>query len=109
MRRDPRAADGPVRIPDGVVSRRPDRHSRSCKPEQLGLPSTADPEDPAEAQGQERAAAALRYLIDMPRDGSHPPLMGPSGAVRHALVRGSPGQVVVQPRPRPAARGRGPW
>jgi hypothetical protein len=69
---------------------------------------TADMGDSAEVPGQECASAPLRFLIERPRNGSHPLATGPPGAGTPALIRGSRWQVVVlQPCPGAATRERG--
>ena len=62
------------------------RHA--CDPAQLAFASTDELADFSEALGQVRAVEAIRFGIDMPRDGYNLFAMGPEGLGRRTIVRG---------------------
>jgi len=60
---------------------------RRCDPEQFAFRTTAELADHADALGQERALDAIRFGVDMARDGYNIFAMGPEGMGRRTMVR----------------------
>jgi len=61
---------------------------RRCDPAQLAFASTDELPDMSDALGQARAVEAIRFGIEMPRDGYNLFAMGPEGLGRRTIVRG---------------------
>ena len=61
---------------------------RRCDPAQLAFSSTDELADLSDALGQARAVEAIRFGIEMPRDGYNLFAMGPEGLGRRTIVRG---------------------
>jgi predicted ATP-dependent protease len=73
--------------PTAPVDLPPERLRRRCDPAQFPFATTAELDDLDEALGQQRATAALRFGIDIRREGYHLFAMGSEGSGRHTIVR----------------------
>ena len=65
----------------------PDDLLRRCDPRALPFETTADAREPIDVLGQSRAIDALRFGIDIQRDGYNLFALGAAGTGRHAVVR----------------------
>jgi lon-related putative ATP-dependent protease len=66
----------------------PSRLIRRCDPATLGFATTADLQPVTGMVGQERAGEAVRFAVEMTRDGYNLFALGPEGIGRSTLVRG---------------------